>query len=332
KQELWLKLRELVFLERNMHYLGITIRAFVIFLHFFDVTITVMQMANEIFIHNKRHRTVFFWYNLTYITFHIVLLLFRYSVKRVMTLWEAIILLIVPFGIVDLMATHILTTDEVVFNFIIIALTASRFFRILQIGEVCPTLIKMLIEFCESHIRQHLSEGYDIGRSYIRGRQEVMRRLTNMDLDLSDDVLSKYAATCRQHKLEATRMMGYLQMQHPVVSTSAKTRQAMRITLKSQLDKLRHLQRERAIGHQDGASLEKKIYTKLAKVNMQLLIITPPSNDEIIFTVPWISNNPDLFKFIKAKGRKLLYNPGDVIVTQMYTPRGISIILDGIAV
>ncbi|XP_055899905.1 sodium/hydrogen exchanger 10-like isoform X2 [Biomphalaria glabrata] len=332
KKELWSKLKELMFLERYARKLGIVLRTCVIFLHFVDVTVTVMHMADEIFIHNRRHRFAFFYYNLAFVSFNCGILMLRYVIKRVMSLWETITFFIVPIGIVDVMALYILATEKPVFRFIRFTLATSRLIRILQIGEVCPALIKLLLEVCEEHIRRHLSDGYDVGRSYIRGRQDVIRSLVNVDMDMSEVALKKLLKTCTEHKLEAIRMMGYLQMRHPVVAASSKTRQAMRVVLRQMLKTLQHLQKERAIGHQDASSLEKNILTLLMLVNARLHLVSPPTKDQIIFNVPWIKDNSELFEIIMEKGRLMHFKPSDIIVTQLHSTTGIYIILDGLAV
>lgn len=83
---------------------------------------------------------------------------------------------------------------------------------------ILQALIKLLLEVCEEHIRRHLSDGYDVGRSYIRGRQDVIRSLVNVDMDMSEVALKKLLKTCTEHKLEAIRMMGKWLSGHVVCS------------------------------------------------------------------------------------------------------------------
>ncbi|XP_059150731.1 uncharacterized protein LOC131937370 isoform X4 [Physella acuta] len=254
-----------------------------------------------------------------------------YGLTRKMSIWEGIILIIIPVGIADILAMSILSSAKPLFSVIRTTFILSRFLRILQVGEVCPAWIKVLLELCEKGVSKILSEGYEVGCGYIRGRQEVMRYLDYIQMDIPADILHKYKLICKQHKLETIRLLGFLQIQHPTVTRSAKTRQAARIILKSQLKKLRKHIHEKDVSGQDGTALEKKILLKLNRLSGSHHLVYPATNNQIIHNIPWIKESTDLFHFILGRGKLIQYKPGDIMLTQFQLAGGIYIILDGIA-
>ncbi|XP_059150730.1 uncharacterized protein LOC131937370 isoform X3 [Physella acuta] len=257
RRELWSKLSEQIFLRNRAKTLSSFLRVFVICLHYLDVTLSMVHLTDEMFLVNTIPRSVFIWYNVTYIAIHLLIFIIKYGLTRKMSIWEGIILIIIPVGIADILAMSILSSAKPLFSVIRTTFILSRFLRILQVGEVCPAWIKVLLELCEKGVSKILSEGYEVGCGYIRGRQEVMRYLDYIQMDIPADILHKYKLICKQHKLETIRLLGFLQIQHPTVTRSAKTRQAARIILKSQLKKLRKHIHEKDVSGQDGTALEK---------------------------------------------------------------------------
>ncbi|XP_059150729.1 sodium/hydrogen exchanger 10-like isoform X2 [Physella acuta] len=331
RRELWSKLSEQIFLRNRAKTLSSFLRVFVICLHYLDVTLSMVHLTDEMFLVNTIPRSVFIWYNVTYIAIHLLIFIIKYGLTRKMSIWEGIILIIIPVGIADILAMSILSSAKPLFSVIRTTFILSRFLRILQVGEVCPAWIKVLLELCEKGVSKILSEGYEVGCGYIRGRQEVMRYLDYIQMDIPADILHKYKLICKQHKLETIRLLGFLQIQHPTVTRSAKTRQAARIILKSQLKKLRKHIHEKDVSGQDGTALEKKILLKLNRLSGSHHLVYPATNNQIIHNIPWIKESTDLFHFILGRGKLIQYKPGDIMLTQFQLAGGIYIILDGIA-
>ncbi|CAG5132459.1 unnamed protein product, partial [Candidula unifasciata] len=332
RDDMCTKLQDWIRLGRYSRPLQALYTGTFICLHLTDLSFTVLQLSNEIFIRDSYRNFVFFCYNMIFVGSHGILFIVRVARYKKVSVWEYLIVLLVFLGMADLFAMKLLTSASSLTMLLRLIFISTRLFRILRMAEVFPYMLKILLKMCELNISILLAEGFDIARSYIRGRLEVLRLLSHVEYDIPAHILKKFKDVCTEHKVETTKILGYLQMKHPIISASAKTRQAIRIILTKELDVLRQLEEKRMMRHRDGAVLDKVILTRLTKYLNKWITVMPPSYDRIIASVPWIRNDLKLLNFIMQKGEIVKYSSSEYLVIQSCLPGGIYIILHGIAV
>ncbi|XP_005090382.1 sodium/hydrogen exchanger 10 isoform X2 [Aplysia californica] len=332
KHELWVNMGYWNYLSVKSKRLQHWVSAPLILLHFADTVLSVKAVMEVLFVPSEYSQIVLWYYNVTLVSCYAVILVLRVLVRRKMNCWDVLLLLLVVIGMFDIFFMWIVTSGSVIIKLIHLVFILARFLRIFRMAEVSPFFLRILIEVLEMQMSKRLSEGYDIGRSYIRGQLEVLRKINVVGKDFPEDVLAKFKLACERHKLETIKMLGCLQLEHPTVSACVKTKQATRIVLKSQLNLIKTLQKSRTISHQDGAKIEKIIEKKMAEVMNCVLKVRLPSIDQIVAAVPWIKESSDVYHLFKDKGRLIYFSYGDLIVSQLCLPGGIFIILDGMAV
>lgn len=99
-----------------------------------------------------------------------------------------------------------------------------------------PRLIKLVDYF----INRRLRFGYDIGRGFVVGEEELLQQSDRIKLvhkEIAEGFIKRVEAT----RLEVIRSMGLIRKEHPGVALSVKTHQATRTVLNHCQDVVRQI-------------------------------------------------------------------------------------------
>ncbi|XP_071121113.1 sperm-specific sodium:proton exchanger-like isoform X2 [Mytilus edulis] len=300
----------------------------VIALDMANVTLSVISEYLDA-IHD--HKEIFRSLNVVFVSFYIVEAVAKIVLvkKYYFTVcWNNLCLAIIFIGIVDVCLSFSLPSVYGNNHHIVhIVLVVFILLRVIRLFRLLEPLVPLFLGLMKLLISQQLSYGYDVGRGYVAGEEEVRKLIDHM-VDQREIAKSLKQAS-DNGRLDVIRCLGMLQKQHPDIALSIKTRQAIRSVLNSLRDGIHELLMDGILEEADGHKLE-----KMVEEMMKRLINAPPSlpippPDKMLNNVFWLRHEPTLIEYIKVKAKLITYNYEDVIIHEGDPPGGIYIIVSG---
>ncbi|XP_022089278.1 sodium/hydrogen exchanger 10-like [Acanthaster planci] len=203
-----------------------------------------------------------------------------------------------------------------------------RLLRGLRMLRLFKVLLPKLVNFLNGRINLQLSLGYDVGKGFVLGEEEVSKLIDRL-VD-NDNILSYLKNISETNRLECIKELGMLQRVHPGIAVSVKTRQSIRTVLNHSRDTIRELQGAGLIDEGEAHKLEKVVEIKMKQLMNAPASIPPPPPENLLKNVPWIEGDKKLIDFIKARAELLHFDYGDVIVKEGDKPNGIYLIVSGL--
>ncbi|XP_032894450.1 sodium/hydrogen exchanger 10-like [Amblyraja radiata] len=237
--------------------------------------------------------------------------------------WNQFDLFIITLAAADLIIDHLFERSEH-------KVRAIRVFRLIRLARVLRLLKIMLptfIHLLNKQINKQLCFGYDIGKGYVVGEEDV----NNLIDHISDQrVISEQLRSIveRNHQ-DAIKELGLLQRDHPEIAISVKTRQAARTVLNSARDTIHALMSGGLLDDAEASKLEEMIEIKMKRLVKFPPSIQPPTAEELLKNLPWLQNADKQIEFIKYRAKLLYFDYGDIVVHQGEQPRGIHLIVSG---
>lgn len=242
--------------------------------------------------------------------------------------WHNFCLSIIFIGIIDVILSFALTSvygeSDNLSNIVLTVFICLRIIRIFRLLEPIMPLIMTLVK---NVISQHLSYGYDVGRGYVAGEEEV-RKLVDHMVD-QKEISKTLKQVSDNGRLDVIRCLGMLQKQHPDIALSIKTRQAVRSVLNNLRDGIHELLSDGIIEETEGIKLEKIVEEKMKRLQNAPPSLPLPPPDRMLNNVFWLRNDHKLITYIKEKAKLLTYNYEDIIISEGDPPGGIYIIVSG---
>eukprot|EP00062_Callorhinchus_milii_P003526 gi/632941740/ref/XP_007886027.1/ PREDICTED: sodium/hydrogen exchanger 10-like [Callorhinchus milii] len=206
-----------------------------------------------------------------------------------------------------------------------------RIFRLVRLARVLrllKILIPKFILLLNKQISKQLRFGYDIGKGYVVGEEDV----SNLIDHISDQkvIAEQLRNIVERNHQEAVKELGLLQRDHPEIAISVKTRQAIRTVLNSARDTIHALMAGGLLDDAEAFKLETMIEVKMKRLQKFPAAIQPPTAEELLKNLPWLQNAEKQIEFIKYKAKLLYFDYGDIVVHQGEDPRGIHLIVSGL--
>ncbi|XP_071477800.1 sperm-specific sodium:proton exchanger-like [Diadema antillarum] len=249
----------------------------------------------------------------------------RYYVVSHWNKFDAFILLL---SLVDILIAETLVTR---FNFNVSALKMVKLFRLmrgLRMLRLTKVMIPRLIGVVNGRINRQLSLGYDVGKGFIIGEEEVSKLIDHM-VD-NKKILRELKHISDTGRLQVIKELGLLQRDHPGIAVSVKTRQAIRTILNHSRETIHELQGAGLLDEMEAHKLEKMVEVKMKRLMNAPSSIPPPPPENLLKNVSWLSGDTKLINFIKARASLLHYDYGDVIVREGDPSDGLFLIVSGL--
>uniref|UniRef100_W5M3J2 Solute carrier family 9 member C1 n=1 Tax=Lepisosteus oculatus TaxID=7918 RepID=W5M3J2_LEPOC len=240
--------------------------------------------------------------------------------------WNQFDLFIILMAAVDIIIDQVFGFVDLNIHMIKIV-RVSRMFRLTRALRLVKIMIPRLIEVCNRQIHKQLSFGYDIGKGYVVGEEDISKIIDHIS---EEKIISQKLKTIlEKNRQEAVRELGLLQRDHPEIAISVKTRQAIRTVLNSERDTIRALMSGGLLDDLEASKLEKMIELKMKKLIKFPPSIPPPTAEELLLNVSWLDQEKSQIQFIKSKAKLLYFDYGDVIIHEGEVPQGIHLIVSG---
>ncbi|XP_077994372.1 sperm-specific sodium:proton exchanger-like [Glandiceps talaboti] len=241
--------------------------------------------------------------------------------------WNIFDFLIMLLSIVDLIVEFTMG-DTAKFNpnilKVIRVFKVLRAFRGLRLVKV---IIPRIIGWVNSRINAKLSLGYDVGKGFVVGEEEVSKLIEHM-VD-NEKILKTLKSQSEVSRLAVIRELGLLQRTHPGIAISVKTRQSIRTVLNHTRDTLHELQGGGILDEQEAQKLEQMIEIKMKHLMNAPASIAPPSPEFLLCNIAWLQGDEHTINFITTKAEMLHFDYGDIVVQQGELPNGIYLIVSG---
>ncbi|XP_041365876.1 sodium/hydrogen exchanger 10-like isoform X2 [Gigantopelta aegis] len=244
-------------------------------------------------------------------------------------IWQNISLAIVIHGIADAVLQFAVAsqndgTNKVV-KITVLVMIVTRSIRLLRLVELMMPWMLLMVK---RRIMMHLSYGFDLGRGFVIGEEEV-RKLIDHVVD-NKDIARQLKNRSDKNRLEVIRCLALLQKQHPDIALAVKTRQATRSVLNSLRDSAKKLCEEGILEDSEADKLQKMIEVKMKQLLNAPHSITPPTVDNVLRCAAWLQNDPDVIKFMKSRSQIVNYHFGETIMNQGESSNGICTIVFGL--
>ncbi|XP_053385039.1 sodium/hydrogen exchanger 10-like isoform X1 [Mercenaria mercenaria] len=296
-----------------------------------DMINAAFAITSEYHEHFFAQKNVFRSINLVFVILYIVEFLLKVVVQKKAYLtntWHILCILIIVIGVADVIQSFILPAiygelhgSVHVVSLVFIILRTIRAVRLLE-----PTM-PYFLTFVKTRMSQHLSYGFDVGRGFVAGEEEVRKLVDHM----SDhkDIAKSLKQMSDNSRLDVIRCLGMLSKQHPDIALSIKTRQAIRSVLNQLRDGIHELLTDGILEEAEGNKLEKKVEERMKRLQSAPPSLPIPPPDKMLKNVSWLRNDEELMKYIKEKAKLLNFDYDDVVMREGDPAGGIYVIISG---
>nr|CAD7194386.1 unnamed protein product [Timema douglasi] len=202
------------------------------------------------------------------------------------------------------------------------------FFLIYLVEFVIKASIPKIIAFIDTRIDLQLSQGYDTGKGFVTGEEEIAKILVHI-VD-NKRILDEMKLKVESNRLTVTKELGLMQRDRPWIAITVKTRQAIRSILNNLRDSVLELK--------DGGLLDAVEYPKLIEVvedrlkylRTHIKMVEPCPPQILLKEVPWVVGDEAVAEFLLENAETTSFNYGDAIVSHGEIPDGIFIIVSGL--
>ncbi|MGH0144912.1 UNVERIFIED_CONTAM: hypothetical protein FKN15_019345 [Acipenser sinensis] len=240
--------------------------------------------------------------------------------------WNQFDLFIISMAAVDIIFDQLFGFSDLNIHMIKIV-RVFRMFRLTRALRLVKIMIPRFIELLNKQINKQLSFGYDIGKGYVVGEEDISKIIDHISDEKS--IAQKLRNILEKNRQEAVRELGLLQRDHPAIAISVKTRQAIRTVLNSERDTIHALMSGGLLDDNEALKLEKIIELKMKQLIKFPPAIPPPTAEELLVNVPWLEKGKLQIQFMKSRGKLLYFDYGDTIIREGDEPQGIHLVVSG---
>lgn len=243
--------------------------------------------------------------------------------------WNKFDAFILVVALVDIIIAETLLKGSITINLSSIKVVKLfRLLRGLRMLRLTKALIPKLILVVNGKINNQLSLGYDVGKGYIIGEEEVGKIIDRM-VD-NKKILRELKHISETGRLQVVKELGLLQRDHPGIAVSVKTRQAIRTILNHSRETIHELQGAGLLDEMEAHKLELTVEIKMKRLMNAPSSIPPPPPENLLKNVSWLAGDMKLIDFIKARASLLHFDYGEVIVREGDESDGLFLIVSGL--
>ncbi|CAH1803170.1 unnamed protein product [Owenia fusiformis] len=206
-----------------------------------------------------------------------------------------------------------------------------KIFRILRISRVLrlfKAAVPQMIGVINRRINKQLRLGYDVGKGYIFGEEEVRKVVDQMVDDRN--IAKELKVVIDKGRLQVIKELGMLQREHPGIAVSVKTVQAIRTILNNMRDCIHEQKGDGLLDEGEAVKLEMMVEERMKRLLSAPATIPPPLPEDIMGNLSWVAKDQRLLAFLKDCAELVHYNHGEVIMREGESTKGVYIIVSGI--
>ncbi|KAJ2941246.1 hypothetical protein O0L34_g3441 [Tuta absoluta] len=210
-------------------------------------------------------------------------------------------------------------------------ITATKLLRMLRFLRLCKLArvsVPKIMASIDRMIDIQLAFGYDVGKGFVTGEQEVCTLLPQLvdNKQIQDTLTAKLEAD----RLAVTRQLGMLQRDRPWTAITVKTRQATTSTLNIMLLDANQLKEEGFLDEMEYRLLVNSIQEKVLQCRHKGSLVAPSSPETQLRSVSWLQGNERVADFFLENSEILNFNYNDILISRGDEPKGIYILVSGL--
>ena len=202
-----------------------------------------------------------------------------------------------------------------------------RLFRFTRVLRLIKPMVPRMLDFLNRQINQRLSLGYDIGKGYVVGEEEVSKYISHM-VD-HKQILESLKRLSDESRLMVIRDLGMLQRQHPGIAIAVKTRQAVRSVLNNVRESITELKEGGLLDETEHARLEHIIDDRVKLLMAAPPYLPPLPPTELLKNIHWVGKNRLLVDHLESHAQLVNLDFGDEVMDHGDAPNGIYIVVSG---
>ncbi|CAB3249595.1 unnamed protein product [Arctia plantaginis] len=188
--------------------------------------------------------------------------------------------------------------------------------------------VPKIMGYIDRMIDIQLAFGYDVGKGFVTGAQEVCTLLPQLvDNKQIQDMLT---ATLDNDRLIVTRQLGLLQRDRPWTAITVKTKQATTSTLNIMTLDAMQLKEEGFLDEMEYRMLLHAIQDKIQLCRHKGSLVAPSSPETQLRAVSWLQGNERIADFFLENSEILNHNINDVLISRGDEPKGLYILVSGL--
>lgn len=203
-----------------------------------------------------------------------------------------------------------------------------RLLRLLRSLRLVKGLIPQMIEAVNQRINKKLRFGYDVGKGYITGEEEVQNFIDVM-ID-NKKIIKEFNENVNRNRLVIMKELGQLQKLNPGIAVSIKTQQASRRILNTLRDKILSLRGEGVLDEGEAEKLAQMVEIQMKKLMTIASTIQAPPPEKIIGNLSWVSGDQQLIDYIKHNAVLVSLAEGEELRAESDPKGGIYVIISGL--
>ncbi|XP_026320358.1 sodium/hydrogen exchanger 10-like isoform X3 [Hyposmocoma kahamanoa] len=210
-------------------------------------------------------------------------------------------------------------------------LTATKLVRMLRFLRLCKLArvsVPKIMAYVDRMIDIQLAFGYDVGKGFVTGEQEVCSLLPQL-VD-NKHIQETLSARLEMDRLTVTRQLGLLQRDRPWTAITVKTRQATTSTLNIMILDAQQLKEEGFLDEMEYRLLLHAIQEKVQLCRHKGSLVAPSSPETQLRAVSWLQGNERVADFFLENSEIINYNINDILISRGDEPKGMYIVVSGL--
>ena len=203
-----------------------------------------------------------------------------------------------------------------------------------------------LVQLVDYFVNRRLRFGYDIGRGFVVGEEELLQQFDRIKLvhkEVAEDLKQRVNAT----RLDVIRSLGLIRKEHPGVALSVKTHQATRSVLNHCQDVIKQMLSNGLLDEIDAEKLLQAsqqfvimlfhlfylqtIETKMKRLENNPASLPAPDPSYIFCHLPWLDGlDNNVVSLVRQFADITQFDTGDYLMKEGDQSEGIYIIVSGL--
>jgi len=208
-------------------------------------------------------------------------------------------------------------------------LRAVRTMRMARLLRFSRTIVPYVMKWINDKINQRMSFGYDVGRGFIKGVQDLE---SSLDMIAGDNlqIKRKLRRIAEKSRTIVIRDLGLLQKNYPGIATSVKTKTAIRNLINVMFDSVTRLQGGGILDDFEVHVLHDQINILVKDLTSIPIVMNTIPTENLFLNITWVNGDRELGKFLLDNSIICDFDLGDVIVQDDEEPDSIFLVLTGL--
>lgn len=208
-------------------------------------------------------------------------------------------------------------------------LRAVRTMRMARLLRFSRTIVPYVMKWINEKINQRMSFGYDVGRGFIKGIEELE---SSLDMIAGDNIQikRKLRRIAEKSRTIVIRDLGLLQKNYPGIATSVKTKTAIRNLINVMFESVQRLQSGGILDDFEVHVIFDQINILVKDLtNIPVVMKTVPT-ENLFLNITWVNGDRELANFLLQNSVLCDFDLGDVVVQDDEEPDSIFLVLTGL--